>query len=188
MFVEKICTAFLLGLSWERILTCPFFVLGLSLSDRWTGVKFILGRLLGLVCLGTIVSIIGIPFSISEKWMNIIFSLFLFGVATYTLTNNKHKGAGKNIAQASFGLGFFRAILHPGRKIIYLLPLLWGVDVFQGLTISLVYGLSSSVYLLIGFISAEIINKIFIHRKKIKIISAAILIILGIFYLIKAFN
>ena len=91
MFVEKICTAFLLGLSWERILTCPFFVLGLSLSDRWTGVKFILGRLLGLVCLGTIVSIIGIPFSISEKWMNIIFSLFLFGVATYTLTNNKHK-------------------------------------------------------------------------------------------------
>jgi threonine/homoserine/homoserine lactone efflux protein len=160
--------------------------MSLSLSDRWQGLKFVLGRLLGISILGLLVSLVGIPFHISGRVINLIFGLFLLGLGVSVGLKSQHKIPQRKFSHAGFGLGLFRGFLNPGRKIISLFPLLWGVRVSEGLAISLAYALSSSVYLLIGFFSAEILNKISKYQKQIKIIGAIILILLGIFYVFKA--
>ncbi len=186
MSLEKLFTALILGLSWERILCCPFIALSLSLSDRWAGLRFILGRLAGICLLGSIISLVGVPFRISPVILDSAFGLFLIFLGINTFLKTGHKSGQKQFSRAGFGLGIFRGSLNPGRKIIYLLPLLWGVGVLEGLAISLAYALSSSVYLLIGFFSAELLNKIVSHQKAIKFFGGIILVILGIFYFIKA--
>jgi hypothetical protein len=192
MQVEKIVTALLLGLSWERILCCPFIALSLSLSDRWAGLRFITGRLSGICVLGIVVSVIGLPFQISSFMIDGIFSVFLLflSVKTFLLSGHQanHKGNKGRFSQAGFVLGIFRGFLNPGRKIVYLLPLLWGVSVVEGLIISLVYAVSSSCYLLIGFFSAELVNRIAHYRKGIKIAGGITLGILGFYYLYKTFQ
>ncbi len=191
MPLDKIMTAVILGLSWERILCCPFIALSLSLSDRWAGLRFISGRLTGICLLGIVISAVGLPFQIPPLVLDGVFGLFLLilGISTYFTTGHKQNGKGqRRFAQAGFALGMFRGLLNPGRKIVYLLPLLWGVSILEGLAISLVYAVSSSVYLLIGFFSAELVNRLSNHRKTIKIVGAVTLGLLGVFYLFKAFK
>lgn len=188
MPLEKISTALVLGLSAERLLLCPFLAMSLSLSDRWGGLKFVLGRLIGITVLGVIVSLVGIPFNIPSNIIDGIFGLFLIALALSTFLRSRHINRQKDISNAGFGLGMFRGLLNPGRKIIMLLPLLWGVSPVEGLAISLAYALSSSIYLLLGFFSAELLNRVSSYQKQIKFIAAIILISLGIFYLGKYFH
>lgn len=188
MPLDKIFTALILGLSWERMLYCPFLALSLSLSSRWQGLRFVLGRLLGICLLGLMVTMFGLPFNISPRLIDGAFGLFLFGLGIITFFKSEHKNPQKRFSHTGFGLGLFRGFLNPGRKIICLLPLLWGVKILDGLVLSLTYALSSSIYLLIGFFSAEILNKIFAYQKKIKITGAIILFLLGAFYIWRAFR
>ena len=185
MPLEKLFTAFILGLSWDRILVCPFLALGLSLSDRWAGLRFVSGRLLGISLLGLIITLVGLPFKLSPKILDGIFGLFLGGLGISVLFKSEHKNPRRQFSHAGFGLGLFRGLLNPGRKIVYLLPLLWGTRLIEGFIISLVYALSSSAYLLIGFFSAEVLNKFFSYRRLIKMVGGTILILLGFYYILK---
>lgn len=187
MPLEKIFTALFLGLSAERLLVCPFLALSFSLSDRWAGLKFILGRLIGLSLLGAVISAIGLPFQIPPRFIDGLFGGFLLVTGIGIFFKSEHKNAEKKMSLAGFWLGLFRGLLNPGRKIAYLLPLLWGVSLPEGLAISLAYGLSSSLYLLLGFFSAELLHKLAAHRRKIRLIGAGIIVALGLYYLFKAF-
>lgn len=184
MSIDKLLAALIMGLSWERVLCCPFLALSLSLSGRGAGVKFLLGRLLGIVILGLIVTLVGLPFHISPRIVDSIFGIFLIGLSIRTFFEGKHKNSPQRLSQVGFGLGLFRGFLNPGRKIICLFPLLWGAGIFEGGIISLVYALSSSFYLLVGFFSAEVINKLVSYKKIIRISGAVILFILGVFYIL----
>ncbi len=186
MPLDKLVTALVLGLSWERILCCPFLAMSLSLSERGAGFKFLLGRLAGVVLLGVIITLAGKPFPISPRIFDSVFGFFLIGLAVSTLLKSSYPHKQSKISQASLGLGLFRGLLNPGRKIIYLFPLLWGAGIGEGLIVSLIYALSSSIYLLVGFFSAQAVNKIFSHKKTIRISGAVILVLLGIFYIFKA--
>ncbi|MBU1998340.1 MAG: hypothetical protein ABIG46_06460 [Candidatus Omnitrophota bacterium] len=188
MLLEKISTALILGLSAERILLCPFMAMGLSLSDRGGGLKFILGRLAGISLLGLFISIIGVPFNIPPYILDGVFGLFLLGLGVNALLKSKHQLKQKKFSNAGFSLGLFRGMLNPGRKLVYLLPLLWGIRVVDGLAVSLAYGLSSSVYLLLGFFSAELLNRVSAYQKQIKLAGAIILLFLGGFYIFKFFQ
>jgi cytochrome c biogenesis protein CcdA len=203
--VDTLLTVFILGLSVEGVVLCPFFAFGLSLSDRLAGLRFLLGRLTGLVCFGVLISMLGKTVHIDERLMNLIFGLSIIILGLYRSINldgtdlgwklrvlkvrlgfkSRCSGKGKQ-GKAGFGLGLFRGLCNPGRKYLYLAPFLLDLGVFKGLAVSFVYGVSSSVYLLLGFISAGFVNRLAPHRQQLTIVSGIVLIIVGGYYVWKA--
>jgi cytochrome c biogenesis protein CcdA len=195
----------ILGLSVEGLVLCPFFAFGLSLADRLAGVRFLLGRLLGLVCFGVVVCLLGKAAHIDERIMNLVFGVTIILMGLYRALvieegslwwklraykvrlgiKSRCNGNGGNL-KAGFGLGLFRGLCNPGRKYLYLAPFLLDLGVFKGLAISFVYGLSSSVYLIIGFISAGFINKMVRHKQQLSVVGGIVLVLVGGYYVVKA--
>lgn len=195
--MQELITVMLLGLSAEGLVICPFFAFGLCLSDRYTAWFFLYGRILGLILFGTVVSILGNIFKISELYTNIGFGVLLFAMGIHHIFRSRSRilflkkkfnwpfGFGcknRDFIKFGFGLGVFRGFINPGRKYVYLLPLLLGVGVVKGLALSFVFALSSSVYLIIGIISAKFIEKLVPYKRLIDAASGIILVIIGAFY------
>jgi hypothetical protein len=203
--VDTLFTVMVLGLSVEGLVLCPFLAFGLSVADRLAGLRFLLGRLLGLVCFGVIVCLIGKSVHIDERIMSIIFGVSIMSLGIYRAVvaegsslwwkireykvrlGGKSRCGGKvGQAKAGFGLGLFRGLCNPGRKYLYLAPLLLDLGVFKGLAISFVYGVSSSIYLIAGFISAGFMNKMVRNKQQLSVCGGIVLIIIGAYYVSKA--
>ena len=203
--MDTLLTVMILGLSVEGLVLCPFLAFGLSLSDRLAGLRFLLGRLFGLVCFGVIVCLLGKTAHIDERIMNFVFGVTIVVLGLYRavvveesplwwkLREYKVRlgfrgrcGGNGAKAKAGFGLGLFRGLCNPGRKYLYLAPFLLDMGVFKGLAISFVYGVSSSVYLLLGFISAGFINKMTNHKHQLSIVGGVVLVMVGGYYLLKS--
>jgi hypothetical protein len=203
--MDTLLTVFILGLSVEGVVLCPFFAFGLSLSDKLAGLRFLLGRLIGLVCFGIIVSLLGKAVHIDERIINLIFGISIIALGLYRSMNLdgtmlgwkirefqrslgiKSRCNGKRkLDKAGFGLGLFRGICNPGRKYLYLTPFLLDIGVFKGLAVSFVYGVSSSVYLLLGFISAGLINRVTPHKQQLTVAGGIVLVLVGGYYAWKA--
>jgi cytochrome c biogenesis protein CcdA len=194
----------ILGLSVEGLVLCPFFAFGLSLSDRLAGVRFLLGRLLGLVCFGIVICLLGKAVHIDERIMNLVFGVSIIVLGLYRAVvleegtlwwklrewkvhlGFRSRCGNGSPARAGFGLGLFRGLCNPGRKYLYLAPFLLDLGVFKGMAISFVYGVSSSVYLIIGFVSAGFINKMVRHKQLLSVVGGIILILVGGYYVAKA--
>ena len=187
MLSERLLTALVLGLSMERVLCCPFVAMSLSLSDRWAGMRFVLGRLVGICTLGTTISLVGLPFAISPLVLDVVFGVSLVAMGVVTFFQTSHKGRGRKLSHAGFALGLFRGMLNPGRKIAYLVPLLWGVSGLEGMAISLAYAVTSSLYLLVGFFSAEVLTRVVPYQKAIRIGGGVFLVVLGIYFTARGF-
>ena len=187
MLSERLLTALVLGLSLERVLCCPFVAMSLSLSDRWAGLRFVVGRAAGICALGTTISVMGLPFQMSPFVLDVIFGLSLVGMGVFTFFRTSHKGRGRKLSHAGFALGMFRGMLNPGRKIAYLVPLLWGVSGIEGMAISLAYAVTSSVYLLIGFFSAEALSRVVPYQKAMRIGGGVFLVLLGVYFAARGF-
>lgn len=187
--IDKALIALALGFSLERLFTCPFLAMSLSLTDRWAGLKFILGRIIGIVGLGILITIISIPLNIPYKLFDAIFGLFLvvMGIEVI-LFAKKMRRQHSQFGHASFGLGLFRGLLNPGRKIVYLFPLLIGANLIQGIIISFFYALGSSILLAVGFLSSEILNRFFYRQNLFRLTGGVILMLLGFYYFIKIFS
>jgi len=203
--MDILLTVMILGLSVEGLVLCPVFAFGLSLSDRLSGLRFLLGRLIGLICFGVIVSLLGRAVHIDERIMNLIFGISIIALGLYRSVNLDGTGLKCRIRKfqrslgiksscsgmrkpdkAGFGLGLFRGLCNPGRKYLYLAPFLLDLGVFKGLAVSFVYAVSSSVYLIIGFISAEFITRLLPYRQKLSLIGGIILVMVGGYYIWKA--
>jgi cytochrome c biogenesis protein CcdA len=171
------------------------------------GLRFLLGRLLGLVCFGVVISLIGKAVHIDERIMNLIFGVTIILIGLYRaivaeegelwwkireykvrLGIKSRCGGNGSPPKAGFGLGLFRGLCNPGRKYLYLAPFLLDLGVFKGLAISFVYGVSSSVYLIVGFISAGFINRMVRHKQQLSLFGGIILIMVGAYYVYKAKN
>lgn len=187
MLWERLLTALVLGLSVERVLCCPFVAMSLSLSDRWAGMRFVLGRLVGICTLGTTISLVGLPFAISPLVLDVVFGVSLVAMGVVTFFQTSHKGRGRKLSHAGFALGLFRGMLNPGRKIAYLVPLLWGVGGLEGMAISLAYAVTSSLYLLVGFFSAEVLTRVVPYQKAIRIGGGVFLVVLGVYFTARGF-
>jgi len=203
--VDTLLTVCILGLSVEGVVLCPFFAFGLSLSDRLAGLRFLLGRLIGLVCFGVVVSLLGKAVHIDERVVNLIFGFSIIALGLYQSINlegtdlgwklrllkvrlgfkSRCSGKGKQL-KAGFGLGLFRGLCNPGRKYLYLAPFLLDLGVFKGLAVSFVYGVSSSVYLLLGFISAGFVNRLVTHKQHLSVSGGILLVMVGGYYVWKA--
>ena len=219
--MERIIAAAILGLSVDRLFTCPAFVLGLSLSNKRLALQFISGRLIGLVIFGITISLFGnflpkiLPI-VSTQTTNFVFgafSIFLgLKIIIFDLrkkpvkkdvssssekkTGNKHAGCDIECDNEchsrcgnclGFGLGIFRGLLNPCRKVIILVPIILGVSWLKGALISLAYGLSSSVYFLIAFLSAAAIGRLSKKKKQLQVFGGVSLILVGVVYLLKVF-
>ncbi|MFA5320792.1 MAG: hypothetical protein WBE75_02925 [Candidatus Omnitrophota bacterium] len=187
--MDRILTALVIGLSAEGLFMCPFFAFGLTLSDRYAGLKFLLGRLTGLLIFGLIVASLGRSLSIDKRIVNLLFGVVVAAMGAYSLFPGRgHTGRNNSVIQGSvgFGMGLVRGMLNPGRKYIYLVPLILGTRIFHGMLVSLAYALSSSVYLSLGFVSAGLLEKIAPHRHIIKRAGGIILVVMGLLYIYKA--
>ena len=205
--MDTLLTVFILGLSVEGVVLCPFFAFGLSLSDKLAGLRFLLGRLIGLICFGAVVSLLGKAVHIDERVVNLIFGFSIISLGLYRSINlegtdlgwklrvlkvrlgfkNRCSGKGKQ-TKAGFGLGLFRGLCNPGRKYLYLAPFLLDLGVFKGLAVSFVYGVSSSVYLLLGFMSAGFVNRLVPHKKQLSVCGGIVLVLVGGYYAWKGKN
>jgi cytochrome c biogenesis protein CcdA len=203
--MDTLLTVIVLGLSVEGLVLCPFFAFGLSLTDRMAGLRFLLGRLTGLVCFGVVISLLGRTVHVDERITNLLFGLSIIVLGLIRSANlgetelgwkllelktrlglrKRCRGPG-NRDRAGFWLGLFRGLCNPGRKYIYLAPFLLDLGVFRGLAVSFVYGISSSFYLLLGFISADFINRMLPHKRRLSSVGGVILISLGSYYIWKS--
>ena len=84
--------------------------------------------------------------------------------------------------RVGFGLGLFRGLLNPGRKHLYLAPLTIGVGALKGAAISFVFGLSSSVYLALGFLSAGLVGRLVARKQPIAWAGGLTLVAVGVSY------
>jgi cytochrome c biogenesis protein CcdA len=195
----------ILGLSVEGVVLCPFFAFGLSLTDKLAGLRFLLGRMTGLICFGILVSLLGKAVHMDARVVNLIFGLSIIVLGVYRCINLEGTEVGlkfrvlkvrlgfksrcsgrRKQSKAGFGLGLFRGLCNPGRKYLYLAPFLLDLGVFKGLAVSFVYGLSSSVYLLLGFVSAGLINRLVPHKRQLTVFGGILLVMVGGYYVWKA--
>ena len=83
--------------------------------------------------------------------------------------------------------GFFLGVLRgatPCAKVIVLAPLLVAVGFPFSLLLILVYALTSTIYPIIGYLSAELLSKFEKYRYALKMLGALILITIGIYTII----
>ncbi len=199
--MHELLTVSLLGLSVDGLLICPFFAFGLGLSDRRAAFRFLSGRIIGLVLFGVLVNLLGHQIPINDIIVNILFGAALLVLGGYRLVKSRPQlefvttkdskgpfglgcGKNRNLDRVGFGLGLFRGLLNPGRKYVYLVPLLLTVGLFKGIALSFAFAVTSSVYLIIGFMSAGLIEKLKPHKYFISFMGGLVLMMLGIYYLV----
>jgi cytochrome c biogenesis protein CcdA len=228
----EIITAAIIGISFGNAWTCIFMSFGTSAEERSVGRWFIVGRFLGLVALGSVISLL--RFAAQEAMPAI---LLIFGISTiafglfelirYVIKNRSvtlgthrskeryptnrivfsllslfvaipHKGKcggghkkGKGCRKkrmlekrSGFVLGVLRGAT-PCAKVIVLAPLLVAFGFPQSLLLILVYAGASSMYPIIGYLSADVLSNFREHQLKLKILGAVILVIIGVYTIIK---
>ena len=242
--ILEIMVAALIGISFGNAWTCIFMSFGTSSENRSVGKWFILGRFLGLILLGSVISILRfaaqdatpiillvfglstIAFGFFELFRHlvknkssnhsaqgkrkrypsnhVVFSLLsLFVVFPQNgklkgkghirndhLKNGEHAGHDPCKRQSSlesrsgFMLGVFRGAT-PCAKIVVLAPLLVVFGFPTSLILITVYALASTIYPVIGYLSADVLSNFERHHFKLKIAGALILVSVGVYTILK---
>jgi hypothetical protein len=229
----EIVVAAVIGISFGNAWTCIFMSFGTSSEERSVGRWFILGRFLGLMVLGSVISLLRFA---AQDAMPVI--LLIFGISTILfglfellkhLMKNKNiighsdarkgeylsnhlvfsiltlfvvlprKGRCKGKShrpktgcrkhrvlenRSGFILGVLRGAT-PCVKIVVLAPLLVAVGFPSSILLILVYASVSTIYPIIGYLSADILSKFERYQIVLKIMGAAILIAIGIYTILK---
>ncbi|UCE39399.1 MAG: hypothetical protein JSW00_09310 [Thermoplasmata archaeon] len=239
MLLELVVAA-LIGISFGNAWACILMSFGTSAEERSVGKWFIAGRFLGLILLGSVISLLRFA---AQDVMPIV--ILIFGVSTllfgllilirhliqsrYYLEDKKgisdnvllslisffmvipkdrkckgnpngphgHKNKGshhrkqgqckrhKNFTEKSgFALGVLRGAT-PCAKVIVLTPLLVAFGFPGSLPIILVYASASTIYPVIGYLSADVLSKFDKYQLHFKILGAFILIAMGLYFIVK---
>ena len=153
--MEKLIIAILLGFSLNYFI-CIFLSLGMSSVNTKLALKFIAGRLLGLVTLSVLISAFGYVLFIPPKFLNLTFAVLCILFGGWLLFKKDclpHPNIG-------FGLGFFRGMT-PCVKIALIIPLIYGSNLYEAVLLVLAFGLASSIYPFIGLLFGGAITKFF---------------------------
>jgi cytochrome c biogenesis protein CcdA len=202
--LEELFAALLIGLSFSNAFVCIFLAFGISTVERRkTGAYFIAGRFIGVITLGLIIASIGFIFD-SYK----IYFLILFGILTIVfggfvvlkmylrIKNQKSNNTctscnNSNSCNSSCNensncplLGVFRGAT-PCLKIFILAPLLIIVDLWLAFLMILIYALASTIYPVIGFLSASLLGNLRRYEAHVQITGAIVLISIGVFTIYK---
>ncbi|MCK5548021.1 MAG: sulfite exporter TauE/SafE family protein [Thermoplasmata archaeon] len=90
--------------------------------------------------------------------------------------DNRHKFKNKHV----FALGVFRGAT-PCLKLMILAPLLIAVDFWLAFAMVIVFAAASTVYPIIGFLFGSLLRKFERYHKHLKVASALILILVGVY-------
>jgi hypothetical protein len=236
--ILELMVAALIGISFGNAWVCILMSFGTRSEEKSVGLWFIAGRFLGLIILGSVISLLrfaaqdvmplillifGVStimfgilillqhyienrFSSPEKDLSnrFVFSLLsLFMVLPGTQKckgkskefkntgkchNHENQGQRKRHKNVSKRFGFSLGIIRgatPCAKVIVLIPLLVAFGFPQSLPLIMVYAATSTVYPVIGYLSADVLTNFDAHRFKIRILGAIILIVMGSYYIIK---
>ena len=240
----ELVTAAIIGISFGNAWSCIFMSFGTTSEKRSIGKWFIAGRFLGLVLLGSVISLLRFAASEATIWILLIFGISTITFGLYELVKhltakrsaqdntaseskkypsnhlvftmlslfvalpkkgnckaNGHVGKGERIGNGHNGKGqckkhrifekrsgFYLGILRgatPCAKIIVLAPLLVAVGFPSSLLMILVYTLASTVYPVMGYLSADILSNFEKHQFLLKIAGAVILISIGAYTIFK---
>jgi hypothetical protein len=237
----ELMVAAVIGISFGNAWVCILMSFGARSEEKNVGLWFIAGRFLGLIILGSVISLLrfaaqdviplvllifGIStlmfgilillrhyienrFSSPEKDLSnrLVFSLLSLFMVMPGSQKCKDKSKGfKNIEKCAnhdhqrqrkrhkkhknvskrfgFSLGIIRGAT-PCAKVIVLIPLLVAFGFPQSLPLILVYATTSTVYPIIGYLSADVLTNFEAHRFKLRMLGAIILIVMGSYYIIK---
>ncbi|UCG68615.1 MAG: DUF4779 domain-containing protein [Thermoplasmata archaeon] len=246
MLLELIVAA-TIGISFGNVWTCIFMGFGTSTKNRSVGKWFIAGRFLGLMILGSVISLLrfaaqdAIPIvllvfgistitfglfmlighliktrfskedshpstnrSISDNFISSLLSYFMVVPGNQKCKGKKHEIHGRGFKgrhhdhkrkeeckkhgnfdkRYGFTLGVLRGAT-PCLKIVVLTPLLVAFGFPQSLLLIIVYASVSTIYPIIGYLSADILSKFERYQWAFKILGALILITIGIYTIIK---
>ncbi len=242
----EILIAAIIGISFGNAWICIFMGFGTTTQHRSAGKWFVGGRFLGLMVLGSIISlfrfaaqdampvillifgmstiIFGLFMLFKHSIKNLLFrghthanwkknprehiissllSLFMVmpgnrkcqgGSPTKHLNRNSchhhehNKGQCDNHRSSQRKYGFYLGVLRgatPCAKVIVLAPLLVAFGFPSSLLLIFVYASASTIYPVIGYLSADLLLKFEKHRFALKILGALTLITLGVYTIIK---
>jgi cytochrome c biogenesis protein CcdA len=245
MLMETLVAA-LIGISFGNAWTCIFMSFGTSSENRSVGKWFILGRFLGLILLGSVISLLRFAAQDATQIILLIFGLstIAFGFfelfrhllkeresMDYTSKNKKrypsnhlvysllslfvvlpHKGKLRGKTHNGMGRDHFKGGEHGGKgackrgrslekrsgfmlgvlrgatpcaKVVVLAPLLVVFGFPASLLLILVYAGASTIYPVIGYLSADVLSNFEKHQFKLKIAGALILVSIGVYTLMK---
>lgn len=206
--MQEIIVAAIIGASLGNSYACIFLIIGWCSSDKRAGVKFIAGRTMGLFAIGLILwafasvipSGIEYPITVIFGIATIIYGIwivnkhsgfrFLFrhkpsdddcsGECNQSNAMKKHAGG-----TISFTTGLIRGIT-PCVKLFVLVPMLLAAhtSILLGIAVLGAFVLTSTIYPVIGYFSAEIIRSSIKKRHLIEIVGGLIVIGVGIYYLL----
>lgn len=247
--ILEILVAAIIGISFGNAWTCIFMSFGTSSEDKSVGKWFIFGRFLGLIVLGSVISLLRFAAQDAMPAILLIFgvSTILFGLfmlIKYAITNHfpkehgtinprqkrhdhimllltsffvvgkmgseRSKGGSNNgyscknpdskthdqekrgnckkrahfKGKYGFTLGVLRGAT-PCLKIVVLAPLLVAVGFPSSLLLILVYASASSIYPIIGYLSADLLSNFQRYQRPLKILGAVILITIGAYSIMK---
>lgn len=236
----ELMVAAVIGISFGNAWVCILMSFGTRSEEKSVGLWFIAGRFLGLIILGSIISLLRFAaqdvmplvlliFGISTVMFGILILVrhyienrfsspekdlsnrFVFSLLSLFMVlpggqkckgksmkneilkschnhpqgqrkrHKKHKNTSKRFG---FSLGIIRGAT-PCAKVIVLIPLLVAFGFPQSLPLILVYAATSTVYPVIGYLSADVLSNFEAHRFKLKMLGAIILIVMGLYYIIK---
>ena len=148
--MEKLTTVIFLGFSLNYFM-CVFLSFGMSSVSPKLALKFIVGRLFGLVLLAIIISIFGKLFYISPKILNLMFGLMCITFGSWIYISKKcmpHSNIG-------FTMGFFRGMT-PCLKIALIFPLIFSSGIIEAAFLMIAFGIASSIYPIVGLLIGKI--------------------------------
>lgn len=182
--MEKLITAFLLGISLMRSFYGPLLILGLGVVERKKAIYFLIGRICGFILLGILIGIVGKCLIFPKKVLHLITGVVLVGVSFFLFFKKVHSH--KKLPSLNFSLGMLIGIIPCPKKILILFPLCLGESLIFSVLIFFMYALSSSFYFLLALLGADVLHYFEKRKKKIKFFGVLIILLLGFYFIIKA--
>ena len=159
--------------------SCAFYPLGMSTSSKKAAAYFIVGRFISLFVLGIILNLIGLNSGISPEVM-----FFIFGLTSIILGLDIMFKKPKHHSGLCFSMGFFRGMT-PCIKLLPIMPIIMVSGFTNALFLMFIFGLTSSIYPILGILSAPYLSRLFKQKRHIRQVGGLILILMGLYYLLK---
>jgi len=205
--MPELLAAAAVGVSFSNTWLCMLMSFGCGSEGTRVGVRFILGRFVGLIIIGIAISAVGAITDVPPIYFVVIFGFasIVFGalmiIGLYTGPGGRfHKlkrairhslglcrEPGRNGGSKSSSGGFVVGVLRgatPCFKLMVLAPLLIYVGPVDAIALVLVYALASTIYPLIALLTASALTALPRYERALKLAGAVILILVGVYAMV----
>jgi len=205
--MPELIAAAAVGVSFSNTWLCMLMSFGCGSEGTRVGVRFILGRFVGLLIIGIAISAVGAITDVPPIYFVVIFGVasIVFGalmvVGLFTgpggrfhklkrairhslgLCKEPGKNGGSKLSSGGFVVGVLRGAT-PCVKLMVLAPLLIYVGPVDAIALVLVYALASTIYPLIALLTASALTTLPRYERALKLAGATVLIFAGFYAIV----